>query len=250
MVKSKETKRGLLVLLFCAFCICCTGKAFAAPPMVLGDAEVVPYDHGEVWLSFSYKETEGDKKNYAAPTLEVIYGLLPRLEWSLETTYFIEKESGDKEEGIECLVTQPKLLLVEEGDEIPSIAASFHVEVPTDSDQSRLDFDETVYAPSIAMQKHLGSTLLVSQVKYFIDKKWRYGMDLMYEWNDQLKLLAEVYGHHYVRSEKEDELNFRLGFKYKFIETGKIYFAAGRSIPQAIDVRPEFDAMTGIMFEY
>ncbi|MFH1147262.1 MAG: hypothetical protein V1736_06095 [Pseudomonadota bacterium] len=228
--------------------ICCPGRAVAAPPLVLGDAEIVPYEQWEVWLSCSYKETK-DERAYKAPTLEVIYGLLPRLEWSLETTYFVD-ENGDKSEGIECIGTQPKYLLVEEGDRNPALTAALQVEVPTDDDQSRLDFDECVYAPAIASEKHFGPVLLVGQVKYFIDKKWRYGMDLMYEWDDELKFLAEVYGHHYTNSEKLDELNFRLGFKYKFVENGKVYFAAGRSISHAEDTRPLFEAMTGIMFEY
>jgi len=172
------------------------------------------------------------------------------LEWSLEATYIIEDKDGDKTEGLECLVTQPKFLLLEEGVVNPAVAAAFQIEIPTDGDKSRLEFEECVYAPSIAIQKHFGSLLLIGQVKYFIDRKWRYGMDAMYALNKQLKLLGEIYGHHHVQSDKKDELNFRVGFKYKFMENAKVYFAAGRSILTAEKNRPEFEANGGIMVEF
>ncbi len=224
-------------------------KISAAPPMVLGDAEIVPYKHWEIWVSFTYLETEEDK-TYKTPTLEIIYGLFPRLEWSLETTYIIEDKDGDKTEGIECLVTQPKYLILEEKPNIPQISAAFQIEVPTNGEKTRLEFEECVYAPSIAIQKHFGSLLLIGQVKYFIDRKWRYGMDVMYALNNQLKLLGEIYGHHHLTKDKRDELNFRVGFKYKFIENAKVYLAAGRSIPAARENRPVFEANGGIMFEF
>ncbi len=239
---------GFLLAVFIIF-LCYSQDAIAAPPMVLGDAEIVPYKHWEFWVSFNFQETKIDK-TYKTPTLEVIYGLAPRLEWSLEATYIVEVKDGDKTEGIECLVTQPKYLLLEEGPSKPAIAAAFQIEIPTDDDKSRLEFEECVYAPSIAIQKHFGPVLLIGQVKYFIDRKWRYGLDVMYALNNQLKLLGELYGHHHVHSDKMDELNFRVGFKYNFLENVKVYFAGGRSLHTVKANRPQFEANGGIMIEF
>ena len=72
----------------------------------------------------------------------------------------------------------------------------------------------------------------------------------MYSVTKNLKLVSEVYAEHYIHSDKLDELNFRVGFKNKFVENAKIYFAAGRSISDAKANRPEFEANGGIMVEF
>jgi hypothetical protein len=72
----------------------------------------------------------------------------------------------------------------------------------------------------------------------------------MYQWNDCLKQLAEIYTDNYIKEEKLDEINFRLGFKYKFHEHAKAYFAAGRSLSTVRENRHNFESSGGIMLEF
>jgi hypothetical protein len=223
-------------------------NVIAAPPLKLSDAEIVPYRQWETWLSSDYKETK-DEKIYK-PTLEIIYGLMPGLELAIEGTYSIEDKNGDKTEGMDSLVIQPKFLLIEEKELNPAIALQLLFEVPTNEEKNSLDWSESVWAPALCMQKHFGNTLIITGIKYFIDKKVRYGVDVMHSVTKNLKLVSEVYAEHFIHSDKLDELNFRVGFKYKFVENAKVYFAAGRSIPDAKANRPKFEANGGIMFEF
>ncbi len=242
-------KTAVVLMSFAIIAFCWLQEAVAAPPMVLGDAEIVPYRHWEIWLSFNYRETE-EKEIYKTPTLEIIYGLVPRVELGIEGTYIMEDEDGDRIDGLDSLATQVKVLLAEETQISPAVCAGLQYEVPTDEDKDDLDWEEDVWAPALALQKHFGNTLLVGQVKYFVDEKWRYGADIMYAWSKRLKLLGEVYAESLIDSDKKDELNFRLGFKYKFMENAKVYFAAGRSLITAEANRPRFEANGGVMIEF
>lgn len=221
----------------------------AAPPVVLSDAEVVSHKNWEVWFHVNYKDME-DQEVYKVPTIEVIYGILPRVELSLEATYIFEDTDGDNVDGIDSIAAQVKMLVLEEGKNYPQIAMALQYEVPTDDQKGRLDWSGNLLAPAISLQKHLGKTLFITQVKYYIDDKWRYGVDAFYPINERLTLLSEVYADDFIHSEDKDELNFRLGFKYQFMEKAKVFFAAGRSLLTAKDNRPEFEANGGVMFEF
>jgi predicted porin len=224
-------------------------KLMAAPPMALSDAEVAPHKQWEVWFSLNYRDME-KQKSYNVPTVEVIYGILPRVELSVEATYIIEKSGGDRVDGIDSVATQAKVLMVEEGKRYPQIALAMQYEVPTDEKKERLEWSGNLWVPSISMQKHFGKALLITQLKYYIDDKWRYGIDVFYAFNERLTLLSEVYAEDFVRSSDTNELNFRLGFKYQFSEKAKFFFAAGRSLLTTKDNRPELEANGGIMFEF
>jgi hypothetical protein len=241
-----------LTFLFLAFIILPVlhpQKCMAAPPVVLSDAEVVSHKTWEVWFHVNYKDAE-DQEIYKAPTIEIMYGILPRVEWSLEATYIFERTDGDRVDGIDSIATQVKVLVLEEGKKYPQIAMALQYEVPTDDEKERLDWSGNVWAPAISLQKHFGKALFITQVKYYIDDKWRYGADVFYRVNDRLMLVSEVYADDFFHSEDKDELNFRLGFKYQFMEKAKVFFAAGRSLLDAKDNRPEFEANGGIMFEF
>lgn len=240
---------GVILLSVFIIFICLSQEAISAPPMALGDADIVPYKQWEFWLSFNYREMK-EKKVYKTPTLEIIYGIVPRLEVGVEATYIVEDENGNKTEGIDCIAIQPKFLLMEEKESIPAIAAGLLFEVPTDEEKNQLDWSESKWAPSLTIQKHFGKILSIAQIKYFIDEKWKYGIDIMYGLDKNLKLLAEVYAENFINSEKKDELNFRMGLKYKFMENAKVYFAAGRSLLTARANRPLFEANGGVMIEF
>jgi hypothetical protein len=221
----------------------------AAPPMALSDAEVVPYKHWEVWFHLNYKDME-DQKGYKVPTVEVICGIIPRVELSVEATYIIEKTGRDIVDGIDSVATQAKVLLVKEEKGYPQIALAMQYELPTDEKKERLDWSGNLWVPSISMQKHFGKALLITELKYYIDNKWRYGIDVFYAVNERLTLLSEVYAEDFIHSRDKDELNFRLGFKYQFLENAKVFLAAGKSLLTTKDNRPELEANGGIMFEF
>jgi hypothetical protein len=241
-----------LAFLFLSFIIptfLLSQNLMAAPPVVLSDAEVVSHKNWEVWFHVNYKDM-GDQEAYKVPTIEIIYGILPRVEWSLEATYIVEKTDGDSVDGIDSIATQVKVLVLQEGKSYPQIAMAMQYEVPTDEEKERLDWSGNLWAPAISLQKHFGKALFITQVKYYIDDKWRYGVDVFYPINDRLMLVSEVYADEFVHSEDKDELNFRLGFKYQFMEKTKVFFAAGRSLLTAKDNRPELETNGGIMFEF
>jgi hypothetical protein len=136
-------RAGVVVTSVFIMVMCWFQEAVAAPPMVLGDAEIVPYQLWEIWLLFNYRETE-DKDIYKTPTLEIIYGIVPRVELGIEGTYIIEDEGGDKTEGLDALATQAKVLLLEESTLSPAVCASLQYEVPTDKDKNDLDWSEDI----------------------------------------------------------------------------------------------------------
>jgi hypothetical protein len=246
-------KRIFFVILFLLIAFSAK-RVEAAPPMALGDADVVPYRHWEFWLTFSYKELKDDKI-YKVPTFEMIYGLLPRLELGVEGTYIIEDSDGHKTDGLECVVIQPKFLLAAEGESRPAVALSLQYELPTDEEKDTLCWSDAVWAAGLAAQKHFGKTLVVTQVKYFtnrhlFEKKWRYGFDVIHSVTDKLKLLAEIYAHNFSHTDKRNEVNFRLGFKYNMTDNLKLYFAAGRSLLAVEENRPLFESTGGIMLEF
>jgi hypothetical protein len=242
-------KLTFLFLAFIILPILLSQKCMAAPPVALSDAEVVSHKTWEVWFHVNYKDME-DQEVYKVPTVEVIYGILPRFELSLEATYIIEKTRGDRVDGIDSIATQAKVLVLEEGKSYPQVALALQYEVPTDEQKERLDWSGNLWAPAISMQKHFGKLLFITQVKYYIDDKWRYGANVFYPINERFTLLSEIYADDFVHSEDKDELNFRLGFKYQFMEKAKVFFAAGRSLLTAKDNRPELETNGGIMFEF
>jgi hypothetical protein len=242
-------KLTILSLTLFIFTVLLSQKLMAAPPMALSDAEVVPQKHWEVWFNLNYRDME-NQKSYKVPTVEVIYGIIPRVELSVEATNIIEKSGGDRVDGIDSIATQAKVLVLEEGKSYPQIALAMQYEVPTDEKKERLDWSGNLWVPSIAMQKHFGKALLITQLKYYIDDKWRYGVDVFYAANAYLTLLSEVYAEDFMHSDDKDELNFRLGFKYQFLEKAKVFFAAGRSLLTTRDNRPELETNGGIMFEF
>jgi len=221
-------KLTVLSLTLFIFTVLFSQKVMAAPPMALSDAEVVPHKHWEVWFNLNNRDME-DQKFYNVPTVEVIYGIIPRVELSVEATYIIEKTGGDKVDGIDSIATQAKVLMVEEGKSYPQIALAMQYEVPTDEQKERLDWSGNLWVPSISMQKHFGKALLITQLKYYIDDKWRYGIDVFYALNERLTFLSEVYAEDFVHSNDEDELNFRLGFKYQFLEKAKVFLLQGEA---------------------
>lgn len=238
---------GILFLVLIIL-ICCFQEVLAAPPMKLGDAEIVPYKRWEIWVSSDYKETK-DEKIYK-PTLEIIYGVIPRLELAIEGSYIFEDANGNKTEGLDALAIQPKFLLVEEKELNPAVALQLMFEVPTDEEKNSLDWSESAWAPALCIQKHFGHTLVITGLKYFVDKKLRYGVDVMHSVTKSLKLVSEVYAEHFIHSDKMDELNFRVGFKYNFLKNAKVYFAGGRSLHTVKANRPQFEANGGIMIEF
>lgn len=250
VVNMRNLLRLINATLFSLFIvlICCFQNVLAAPPMKLGDAEIVPYRHWEIWLSSDFREIK-DGKIYK-PTLEIIYGLVPRLELAIEGSYIFEDANGNKTEGLDALAIQPKFLLVEEKELNPAVALQLMFEVPTDEEKNSLNWSESAWATALCVQKHFGNTLFITGIKYFIDKKIRYGVDIMHALTENLKLVSEVYAEHFVHSDKLDELNFRVGFKYKFMENAKIYFAGGRSLHTVKANRPRFEANGGIMIEF
>jgi hypothetical protein len=190
-------KLTVLSLTFFIFTVLLLQKGIAAPPMALSDAEVVPHKHGEVWFNLNYRDME-DQKFYNVPTVEVIYGILPRVELSVEATYIIGKSGEDRVDGIDSITTQAKVLVLKEGKSYPQIALAMQYEVPADEKKERLDWSGNLWAPSIAMQKHFGKALFITQLKYYIDDKWRYGIDVFYSVNERLTLLSEVYAEDFV----------------------------------------------------
>jgi hypothetical protein len=242
-------KLSVFSLTLFIFTVLFSQKVMSAPPMALSDAGVVSHKHWEVWFHVNYKDME-DQKVYKVPTVEVIYGILPRVELSVEATYIIEKTGGDRVDGIDSIATQAKVLVLEEGKSYPQVALAIQYDLPTDEKKKELDWSGNLWVPSIAMQKHFGKTLFITQVKYYVDDKWRYGIDVFYPINKRLTLLSEIYADDFVHSEDKDELNFRLGFKYQFLENAKVFFAAGRSLLTTRDNRPELEANGGIMFEF
>jgi hypothetical protein len=242
-------KLTFLFLAFITLSVLFSQKLMAAPPVALSDAEVVSHKHWEVWFHVNYKDME-DQEVYKVPTIEVIYGILPRIELSIEATYIIEETDGDRVAGIDYIATQAKVLVLKEGKSYPQIALAMQYEVPTDEKKERLDWSGNLWVPSIAMQKHFGKALFITQLKYYIDDKWRYGIDVFYVVNERLTLLSEVYAEDFIHSDDKDELNFRIGFKYQFLEKAKVFFAAGRSLLTTRDNRPKLEANGGIMFEF
>lgn len=237
-----------------AFVVILPLTAVAAPPLKLGDADVVPYGGWEIWTTFDFEEYDSER-TFTTPRFEVIYGLIPRVELGIETAYVNERQDGDTDSGFGFVGMQPKVLLFKETTTTPALSTSLLLEVPFGDSNGPLEWTDREWAPSLAIQKHFGPTLLVGQVKGYFDSGgealfWRYGMDVMYEATENLKLLAEVYAESHLEAAKDDELNFRLGFKYRFAEWGKAYFAAGRSLLDADNNRPKFDLSTGLMFEF
>jgi hypothetical protein len=250
VVNMRNLLRLINATLFSLFIvlICCFQEVLAAPPMKLGDAEIVSYRHWEIWLSSDFKETK-DEKMYK-PTLEIIYGVIPRLELAIEGSYIFEDKNGDRTEGLDALAIQPKFFLVEEKELNPAVALQLLFEVPTDEEKNSLDWSESAWAPALYVQKHFGNTLVITGLKYFLEKKLRYGIDVMYAMTKSLKLVSEVYAEHFIHSDKMDELNFRVGFKYNFLKNAKVYFAGGRSLHTVKANRPQFEANGGIMVEF
>lgn len=242
-------KYTVLLLAFVVTTCLLSHNLMAAPPVVLSDAEVVSYKTWEVWLYMQYKDAEG-QEIYKAPAIEIAYGILPRIEWSFEATYIVERTDWNNVDGIDSIASKVKVLVLEEGKSYPQIAMALQYEVPTDEEKERLDWSGNLWVPAISLQKHFGKALFITQVKYYIDDKWGYGADVFYPINNRLMLVSEIYADNFVHSEDKDELNFRLGFKYQFTEKAKIFFAAGRSLLDAKDNRPKFEANGGIMFEF
>lgn len=222
--------------------------AECAPPVAMTSAEVVPHEHWEFWVSSNYEKT--GEKEALKPTLEIIYGVVPRVEISFETAYLYESERGRGVDGLDFVNLQIKIESFHEKEFIPAVAFKLFYEVPAEPEENRLMWSDEEWAWAVAVQKNFGRIKFISNIKYVVDSMWRYGADLFYKWDEGLKLIAEIYAEEHLNSGKKNELNFRAGFRYQITKNLIVYFAGGRSVLPVELNRPRFEGNGGILFEY
>jgi hypothetical protein len=128
-------RRGIRTLLSGALLwAAATAPAFAGPPYQTDDPEPTAYRHYEIYVFGSYDADTSHAVNAQLPSLEVNYGLMPNVQFSVSLPYAgasapgtpFTTGVGDAEVGL-------KIRFVWEGNGWPQVAFYPSVELPTGS---------------------------------------------------------------------------------------------------------------------
>lgn len=252
-------KRRQLVLTISALLLASTPRCFAPPPLVTGDVPTADEETFEWYIGARYQESESGNPSRLLPFTELVYGLSDRQ----ELTFEIAGLSANHEYGVSDSVVGTKYIFLKETDQLPGIAGSFELKLPTGDEARGLGSGEFDYDLRLRAQKTWGWFTAIGNVGYTFVTDPEFGgvrqsaenvwlVTFGQEWQvaKRTKLLSEIY---FVSREEPGEPNrlaVNLGFKHQLRDNFTVHAAVGKSVREGNRGGPDVRVYVGVKYEF
>ena len=250
MARIDSLTKGSCLLIGLAWCV----PASAIPPLVSGDVPTAEHRTYELFVGYLATDS-GPVTTHQIPFWELVYGLTPRQELTVEAPLVLRDEASGSTAGLGDAVVGTKYHLLGQPSEDSGLSASLEITLPTgDADRGlgsgAVDVDlrgraggrlgkEIVYA-------NLGHTWVSQQDE---DEPREDTWFLALVWDHPLaakaRLLAEVYGKTADEPEAPDRVAATVGTKLKLPHRQQVHLSVGRSLRSGAEGGPNLRVYAG-----
>lgn len=212
-------------------------SAWAVPPLVVGDVE--PAEPGQMELYLGQRtQTKANGDDKIKNHMELVYGIRPGQEISLDLPYITKESDGLDSSGIGDIAIGTKIQYAKETARRPAMGASLEIKLANGSEEKGLGSGEVDYDLRWRAEKWFGKNDTILNIGHiFVGDPTEGGVktnlpNVTY-WalavrrpvSDSLRLLAEVYGNTPEEYGGQDMVGFNVGFSYRD-KSGRRWHAA------------------------
>lgn len=241
-------------MLFSALLVAASTVVHAVPPLATDDAEVAENDVFELYVGYDYESTAGSITRHV-PNVELDYGLIDRVEVSLEIPYL----SVDGAHGLGDIALATKWIALKETRFLPAIALSLEWKLGNGNVARGLGTGRFDYEFLIPVQKTWGR--FTAMLDYGLDfignpridgvteprnNVWFVGFAQRYKVNKKFRLLSEIYLQ---RADEPGEFNqfaANLGFEREIIHEVALQMSVGKSLRESNHGGPDLHVYIGL----
>jgi len=226
----------------------------AAPPLITDDAEVAEKDTFEIYAGYDYVAT-GGAITRQMPTIEFDYGIIDRVEVTLEVPY-LSVEGG---RGLGDLAVATKWVVLEETKTRPAIAVEGEWKLHNGSVVRGLGTGRFDYEFLIPVQKTWGwfTGMLNFGLDFIGDPRingvtehrnnvWFVGFAQRCKVNDKTRLLSEVYVQHAEEQGVRNQFAVNVGFEREITHHLALQMAIGKSLRESASGGPDLHVYVGL----
>ena len=253
----RERRRLTGACAWVVLCVVLAKQADAVPPLVTGDVPTAEKNHWEIYVGTQYQKN--DSTEWEAPFTEIVYGITDRQELTFEIPYLVEENSH----GFGDSVVGTKFVFVRETNNVPGIAGSFELKLPTGDESKGLGTGELDYDIRLRAQKTFGWFTGIANVGYtFVGEPeingvrqnrnnvWLVAFAQEYEINSKTSLLSEIYWETSDEPGQPNRFAGDIGFKYQLLPHLQVHATAGKSLRSANRGGPAARVYGGIKLEF
>jgi len=226
----------------------------AAPPLDTDDADVAVKDTFEIYAGYDY-EAAGGTITRQVPTIELDYGLIDRVELSLEVSYL----SAEGAMGFGDMAVATKWVVFEEKKTLPAIAVEGEWKLHNGSVSRKLGTGRFDYEFLIPVQKTWGK--FTGMVNFGLDfigdpringvtehrnNVWFVGFAQRYKVNDKTRVLSEVYVQHADEPGTPNQFAANVGFEREISHGLELQMTMGRSLRESAIGGPDLHVYVGL----
>ena len=241
-------------ILLSACLVLTSGFAQAVPPLVTDDAEVAEKDVFEIYAGYDY-QSAGGSITRQIPTVELDYGILDRVEMTLEIPYL----SVDGATGLGDIAFAVKWIGLEETKTRPAIALNFEWKLGNGSVARGLGTGRFDYEFLIPVQKTWGRfTAMVNFGLDFIgdpridgvteprNNVWFVGFAQRYKINDKTRLLSEIYVQRADEPGQPNQFAANVGLERELTHHLALQMSIGKSLRESNEGGPDLHVYLGL----
>ena len=222
-----------------ALVLCCRGRAVAGPPYQTDDPDPTPYRHYEIYINSQYSH-DADSISGTIPSLEINYGLMPNVQFSVTTSLAGGRLTGRPwYVGAGEAEVALKMRFIPETGSMPQISFSPAVVVPSGSLKASTDETETKIFLPLWAQKSIGPWTIFGGGGWWHNpgagnRDYTFeGLAVERDVNDSLTVGAEIYGNSAPTMDIGGSTSFGVGLIKSLGEQHKVLFSIGRAFGRA-----------------
>lgn len=231
---------------------------WAIPPLVSGDVPTAPKGVYELFVGHLFVDG-GAVDEHEAPFWELVYGLTPRQELTLEGPLLFRDDPDGSSFGFGDVVIGTKYRLLGDPAADSGLSASLEVKLPTGDRDRGLGSGETdvdlrlragwVLAREI-IYANLGYRWVGEPLDAERDNTWFYSVVWDHPAGKKLRLLTEVYGRTASESGAPNRLAATVGIKWRVRPKQQFHFSVGRSLRKDAKGGPRLRLYTGWRWDF
>lgn len=232
------------------------GAAYAqgGPPMITDDTGTVPKGHWEINTAFTW-ERGSDGTMYAAPLLDINFGLSKNTQLKVEVPWNILQRNGER--SISGAGNTSVAVRWRFRDERPhhrvalSIYPAFEFNTSNRSVRSGIADKGPEFLLPLQIQTQVGKYGINADVGYRIKRgtdEVIYGVVVGRTFKDRIDVLGEIHGTGPRNALRENELVYNFGSRLKLTGHLTVLLSAGRSIVRNRD--PQFIGYAGLQLTF
>jgi hypothetical protein len=210
---------------------------FAAPPLITGDVSTATANSFELYVGSRYQKTDAIDRQ--VPHIELIYGLTPKWEASIETNYL----SLAGEHGFDDTTLGTKVAVIEETITRPAFGLSYDVKFSNGDAERGLGSGGTERDVRMRAKKSFGPLIVLMNIgRVFVSDvrmdgdafsrsdAWRASFAQEWELSRKLKILGEVYSRESTEPGAPARTGWNIGVKQRLRENLSWHAAYGGSL--------------------